>query len=205
MAPCKSFIPCYPIADIVQHKATVLQKEQASRQAHLVLQLSARSLDSYRSGSRFNSSQRQQLSRLSSDAFNHKTDRPKPERLKKDSSENSEGPRKRKIKLLSALIERKVASAETCSFLIRSSFICVNGIVETNEKASIDRYSDRIFVNNKDIGTVEYVTDHRDKWEQRAPRTHRDHRQSDIDAIHRNYSRDVDGGFFQSKKYKAGK
>lgn len=148
----------------------------------------ARSMDSYRDGSRFADSERQPLPRL-------------PSRPSGGSSNRQSQAPKQTTTILKALMLLNVASQETCAFLIRSSCIRVNGTLVNDGKTSVNRLTDTIMLNGKDLGTVEHGTDHVDQWSERAPRTHRDHPRSDLDSLGRQFNRRVDDGFFSTKKY----
>lgn len=113
-------------------------------------------------------------------------------------------PPKRTTTLLRAMAELNVASQETCAFLIRCSRVRVNGELVTDEKTTVSRLEDHIFVNDRDFGTVVHGIDHADEWQQRSPRSHRDRPQSEIDSLSRQFNRKVDDGFYKSKKFKAG-
>lgn len=65
----------------------------------------------------------------------------------------------------------------------------------------INRYSDHIFVKDRDLGTVEHGKDHVDDWEERPPRCQRDHPESKIDSLVRNSGKEVDDGFLRNKRY----
>lgn len=165
----------------------------------------ARSMDSYRAGRRF--SQRDQHERLPT---------PPPPQPPKSKSPNEKAagagsapapPAKVKTHttLVRALVSLKVASHDTCSFLIRQGRICVNGEMVTDDLTRVDRMNDRLLFNGVDLGTVEAATLQMSEDAQREPRSRRDRPQPDADLLKRGYGPGVDDGFYWAKRRRYGK
>lgn len=156
----------------------------------------ARSLESYNEGSRFGDSD--------------------PRNARHSNSIRENQPRRKThILLVSALSSLNVASIETCGFIVRSGCVKVNGAVVKNEKARINRSTDRILVNGTDYGTFEpedgdnhiFVEEKPFDDINFLPRSRRDFRSSYLDDVGmpKKFNRRVDGGFYSSRKYHQGK
>lgn len=110
--------------------------------------------------------------------------------------------------LLRGMIDLNVASSETCALLIRCGRVKVNSEVVTDERARINRFEDRISVTDRMMGTVVRGAgrDEVSELEERSPRSQRDRSlDSEEDVQWRRSGRNVDGGFYSSRKRRYGK
>lgn len=160
--------------------------------------LCARSLESYMEGKSFDGGEEN--------------------RKRKDQSSSSrQKPPSQKLTLQSAMIKMKIASIETCAFLLKNGRVSVNGETVTFEKTKIDRFNDRISVNDTDYGTLEeqesgrlvggFVTkDGKEAADdaQLLPRVQKDFKLRD-DLPSKKMKRSVDGGFFSGRRRRSAK
>lgn len=202
-----AFIPHAPVGQQLFRNSKRVSGTTSVRQNRPTRELFARSMESFRTGSRFDRSRRSRHASFSSWSQKSNSEKGLRQSNKSGSSETPNAAQQHKpiISLLNALVELNVSSQETCAFLIRCSRVRINGVVTTDEKARVLRETDRISVNGRDLGTVEHGSDFVDQWQQRIPRTHRDRSSSEIESLRRNFDRHTDGGFFQSKKFQSRK
>lgn len=156
------------------------------RGRRFVLTPKARSLESYREGSRFERSDRR--SPVPGD------DQTKPIIRHKS-----------RISLARALVMLHVASLETCALMIRSGRVRVNGDVVTDGKAKVDRFKDTLSANGIELGTLEGPEDSDSgEFEEDStllPRTQRDSKHTFDLRERKRYDRHIDGGFFSSRSH----
>lgn len=114
-------------------------------------------------------------------------------------------PKKKRLSLIQALTRLNVASIETCGLLVRSGCVRVNGNVVRDGKEKIDRQFDVLSVNGREVGSV----DGEAEWEeerQTLPGTKKDLWRGDWGmSVEKKYTRKVDGGFYSSRRFDAGK
>lgn len=163
-----------------------------------IIPLCARSLESYMEGKSFDEEER-----------------------KSNRKDQSSSPHKKlpspKVTLQSAMVKMNIASIETCSFLLKNGRVRVNGQTVDFDKMKIDRYNDRISVNDTDYGTLEdqesgrltggFATkDGKEAVDDARllPRTRRDFKLVD-DLPTKKMKRNVDGGFYATRRRRSGK
>lgn len=170
----------------------------------------ARSIESYREGSRFGGEGRFRR------AHNKEEQRRRNIDLKNE--QNSEQSRRKlRVLLPLALSQMNVASFETCGFLVRSGRVQVNGTVVKDGKVKINRFDDIITVNGTEYGSMESILKEEAEEEDKEdelddlnilPRAQKDFyypgSTRNEDNI-KKYNRRVDGGFYASRRYRAGK
>lgn len=165
--------------------------------------LHARSLDSYREGSRFNNEI-------------PGTDDP----LRAVPAQRKPPKVKQRIALTKAMSKLNIASMETCAFLVRSGCVRVNGQVVRDEKAKIHRFDDSFTVNETLYGPIgspetESLTRDSDFADDIdpdiLPRSQRDFPQNvdygsmDNRKTKKKFSRRVDRGYYSSQRFESGK
>lgn len=198
-----TFVPHSPIADLFNkpRSSSSNLRPPSGGNERIVQVPAARSLDSYRSGARFDDRRRKGANPQSPLPSLQES---RPAQNQPSEAKSHERPAKKStMTLVRALVSLNVASTETCAFLIRCGCVRINGAVETDEKARVHRQVDRLMVNGKDIGTVDSGANFIDEKEQRSPRAHRDRSPIEIEALTRSFQRRTDDGFFASKKRKA--
>lgn len=166
----------------------------------------ARSLDSYREGRSWRDERRESKR----NSPNHKTN--------SDNQQKASGAKEKvHVSLPSALAALNIASVETCRFLVRSGCVRVNGELVRNEKERINRKGDVLNVNGNEYGTLDSALGEQARSTDShfgdvidpnvLPRSQRDFRatsKQDPEGT-KKYNRRVDGGFYSSRRYNAGK
>lgn len=120
---------------------------------------------------------------------------------------NHSGPKKgSQISLLKALVRLKVASEDTCLFLVRHGYVSVNGVVVEEARAPVNCVDDKINVKGREFGTVSNATppviDEKDR--KSIPRPHRSRSRDEVEDIKQNH-RSIDGGFYARRRRMYGK
>lgn len=110
------------------------------------------------------------------------------------------------ISLVKALVKLKVASEETCHFLIKNGCISVNGVVTDDPFSRIHCTDDHIIVDGCDVGTVDNASppliDEHDR--KNIPKPHQSRSPQKVEEILQNH-RSVDGGFYVRRRRRYGK
>lgn len=191
----------------------------------------ARSLDSYREGSRWSGQERDFYSGLEKRVTRGgRSGRRREDENEDGKAEGVAGKGKKgktpkapktRVALTKALSKMNVASLETCAFLVRGGCVRVNGVLEKDDAAKINKFSDRLSVNGVDMGVLEPNQDESDEDRTRdsdfaevfdtksLPRAQRDLRRNKMmrlgeDANLKKYNRRIDGGFYSGRRYDLG-
>lgn len=191
----------------------------------------ARSLQSYRSGERFSPSKRRPRpspdeSRVEGNNLDLEVSSPLPDERSitqqddvleavdtepkvngpESSSDSPKSSKGAQISLLKALVRLKVASEDTCSFLIRNGYVSVNEVVAEDGHARVDCTNDKITVKGQEIGTVSNATppviDENDR--KSIPKPQRSRSPKKVEDIMQNH-RSIDGGFYARRRRMYGK
>lgn len=124
----------------------------------------------------------------------------------KTSQDGSKSRKGTQISLSKALVRLKVASEDTCTFLIRNKFVSVNEVVTDDVQARVDCSSDKISVKGQEIGTVSNATppvmDENDRKNIPKPQRYRSPKK--VEDIMQNH-RSIDGGFYARRRRMYGK
>lgn len=110
------------------------------------------------------------------------------------------------IPLSKALVRLKVASEDTCTFLIRNKYVSVNEVVVDDVQTRVDCTNDKISVKGQEIGTVSNATppvmDENDRKNIPKPQRYRSPKK--VEDIMQNH-RSIDGGFYARRRRMYGK